>query len=104
MGPSLVPLPYARRTAPVRRYVNGTAMSGPEYDPLRAYADPPVPRSNPWQDDGDQPTPAMCPVGPVVLGVLPSPAMNQKYASHDAEFLKSARKGNFVLFLCKSYS
>ena len=69
-------------------------MTGPEYDPLRAFADCPVPRPNPWQDKGETPRPELCPVGPAILSILPSQAMNEKYARGDAEFLKTARTGN----------
>ena len=74
-------------------------MAGPEFDPLRAYVDRPTPRANPWSDDTTEPTPETCPVGPVVIGVLPSQALNKQYHTHDTEFVQTARKGITLCFL-----
>ena len=74
-------------------------MAGPEFDPLRAYVDRPTPRANPWSDATTEPTPEKCPVGPVVIGVLPSQALNKKYHTHDTEFVQTARKGITLCFL-----
>ena len=92
-GPSLIPLPLSTRAKPIRRFANGKAMSGPEFDPFRAFADTPRPRQNPWQDEDEEPRPEFCPVGPTILGIQPSPAMNAEYAAHNAKFIRKARKG-----------
>ena len=73
-------------------------MTGPEFDPLRAYANTPVPQPNPWLDEDESPTPATSAMGPAVLGILPSAKYNKRFQSHDEEFLKTARTGRVSLF------
>lgn len=74
---------------------NGEAMPGPETDPMKAFVDPPQPRKNQWEDIRDDPSPATAPLGPTVVGVLPSPGFLTKYTNRDATFLGKVRTGNF---------
>ena len=69
---------------------------------MRAYADPLTPRKNVWQDANEEPRPEMTPLGPAVVGLIPSPTFVKNYQKHDAEFLQKARHGKFKFVLFHS--
>lgn len=66
-------------------------MTGLEVDPMKAYVDAPIPRQNQWEDTRDDPKPCSAPMGPAVVGVIPSATMVKKFTEQDPGFLAAAR-------------